>query len=356
MSIKQQNQIEEAIALISSGAESLVSCAHRYGRDWAKIRGQVQVNLLLQEVASRHKTTARATFNQEAIRTRLQNQIQQVNMENLLEVTALSQPPAADSGNPPVAKPKNNYFRNFFGSASFKYKFATAMVAVLFFLSLSTWAVEASGPGDLLYGPKLELEKSGELFSFSPENKAEAHLNYAQSRLDEIQQEVQQGRGKNLDQTVSSYEAAIKDAVAGSSPQRQELIKEKLQKHLAALENLKQSHPNIRQPQLENLIMRLHYLLDRLNGVSNPRLPPPQIPPPASQTAPTHTALPGNTPAPSPGKPHNETGKTTPPRTANPGGTTPPAKTPTTRPEPVRVPRLVDLNTEQTPHTEQTGK
>ncbi len=343
MNIKQQNQIEEAVALISSGIESLDSCARRYGQDWAKIRGHIQVNLLLQGIASSHKSFVNSSFNQEAVRVRLQSQIQQVNIDKLIEVSALSRPPAADSGTPARAEPKTNFFKTFFGSTSFKYKFATAMMAVVLFLSLTTWAVEASGPGDLLYGPKLNLERTGELFSFSPESKTETRLNYAQNRFDEIQQVVQQGRGGNLDQTVSSYEAALKDAIAGADPQKQELIKEKLQRQLAALENLKKGHPNNRQPQVDNLITRLRYLQNRLSETSGSRLPP-------VQTAPVRPS-----PPPSQVKPGNEAGKTAPAHTTNPGGTTSTAKTPPPRQEPGRVPRL-DLNPEQNPTVESPRK
>jgi hypothetical protein len=205
------------------------------------------------------------------------------------------------------------------------------------FISLVSLAgvANASEPGDPLYGTKLWLDRAGQVFAFSNQDKVTAILNYAGHRSEEIQWLIDHNQFDYIPSVVWDYQQALNTAIARgnnslTTAQYDLLIAQ--QTRFQQLTGQLEQKPNLQATNVTQAHQELGKLVIQLEAVRNPAqtrpVPaanPTLIPGPTANTtgnptttAPLETASPAIT---------GPAGTTTPAITG-PAGTTTPAFTP----------------------------
>ncbi len=255
-SVSLSVQIEDAISLICEGRESLESCALRFGERWPSMRNRVEVALLLQEIGQQHKDRAIESFDKDSIRVNFRRQL------------ALQNSPT----------PARNRLTSLIWPHRWLGRVVVSLLVLGLFSSLFVAAVEASAPGDWLYGAKVNLvDQTGNWLAFSAEDKAAAQLSYADRRLTEIQQSVNQDRYDGLDQALASYDAAVNQAATVSNPVQAEPLTKKLQQDqqiLTRLQNGSKLPPAARR-KLSTVQARIQERLQASKRLTGSPTPPP---------------------------------------------------------------------------------
>jgi hypothetical protein len=239
------------------------------------MQGQVQVGLLLYQLSANHKRGALQNFDKEAVRAKLHNNLKQSITQSLQNDKATLTPPAAYLPNRRTVAPPSGAF-SWFGLHQMTMR--VAVLALLFVMvgAIFAWAIQASAPGDWLYGAKVSLEQAGSSFGRSPENKAAALFNYASHRLEEIEQAVEQHRFDSIDLAVLTYNGAIDEAIAASKNASTDWLRQQLVPQQNRLLVLQQATnlPAKTLNQITDLINHNQAILQKLLAAATPTAPP----------------------------------------------------------------------------------
>jgi hypothetical protein len=108
----------------------------------------------------------------------------------------------------------NNIF-TFFNPKTFQLAGSIALVLVLLFSSSVglAFAAKNSIPGDLLYPPKLSIEKAALFFSTSETQDTDLHIEYTNRRMDEMEAVIQTNRLGYLPESVERYQQQVEFAI-----------------------------------------------------------------------------------------------------------------------------------------------
>jgi hypothetical protein len=89
------------------------------------------------------------------------------------------------------------------------------ILAVFLFagISITTVAAQASIPGDALYPVKTTIEQTRLNLSRDAGNRAQMHMGFAEQRLGEISQLIQEGRYREIGPAVLAFEENINNAI-----------------------------------------------------------------------------------------------------------------------------------------------
>lgn len=104
---------------------------------------------------------------------------------------------------------------SFFNPRTYQLIGSIALVLVLLFSSTVGLAFAAKGsiPGDLLYPPKLSIEKTALFFSISESHDTDLHIEYTNRRMDEMEAVIQTNRLGYLPDSVERYEQQVELAI-----------------------------------------------------------------------------------------------------------------------------------------------
>lgn len=207
-------QTEAVLQAWSAGVASQ-ELASRYGANWPEIENQAKLSRTAQQAGTEFRQAVPA-FDKAAMWARISSQ---------LPAAQISATPSADSANPVAETPKLRVLppisTNNSKSPSRKNIWlnrvswpARIAAAILIFFVLSAGfatAAQAASPGDFLYGAKVALDRSSEVFAFTPDAKAQAALNFCQHRLQEMQDLVREGRYDLLPDVTSDYLSGLQD-------------------------------------------------------------------------------------------------------------------------------------------------
>ncbi len=224
----------------------------------------------------------------------------------------------------PVVPPKRSWWQKLagFGARSAGVRLAQGIVAVLLLAVVVLGggvavarAAYNSLPGEPLYPVKQVLEEGKVMLAFSPERKAELHLEIAQERLRELQLIAQRGDETEVAKIAADLEAHLQEARAlsgelssGSAPQAERLriLAEKTQ-------TLTERTMAVAPPNAKEHLQRAYQLAAEIAGTgpqyaqatakpTEPAIPSltPSSVPPTPTAASTATLLPTLTFTPSP--------------------------------------------------------
>ncbi len=230
----------------------------------------------------------------------------------------------------PTAQPKRSWwqkFANAFGARSAGMRLAQGVVAVLLLAVvvlgggvMVARAAYNSLPGEPLYPVKQALENGEILLAFSPERKAELHLEIAQERLAELQSVARRGNKALAAKVAADLEAHVREADSISS--KITLRSNERAEHLRALaqktKGMTESAMAYAPPNAKKHLRRAYRLAAKIAGAASqhhqttkptptpsPALPAPaagatEIPSPIRTSAPrpTQTLYPSRTPHP----------------------------------------------------------
>jgi hypothetical protein len=245
-----------------------------------------------------------------------------------------------------AASPRVSWWSRLFGTPQLAFRLAIALILLAFLFSLTSGIALASQsalPGDVLYGVKTGLEKAAVAISPDPERQVELHIEYAQRRLNEIQELSLEGRYDEIPIAVEILEQQVDQAitklerVAQSNPGSAKVLASSLQDTLenqtALMRVLAEAAPASAVPDIERAISISVSALAQTEEIIDQVSSPPPGPTASPVVIPSMTPVPSETPTP-PASP------TLPPSpvasgTVTPTGTpTPTIVAPTSSPEP----------------------
>jgi hypothetical protein len=304
--------VEEAIALIERGEMTPEEGAARYGEDWPALRPAVELALQIEQAANPPIVSRRAftpldkAAGWQALKAQLEVPAP-VARPVLSRNGATARPPAVPvaartSSRAATAHPVwywleaiADFFGTKVGRAAFGTMLGLALVVALFL------EVNASLPGDPFYRAKLGWDHLGELTSFDPNDRAQAALNYADHRLNELEKLAYVGKPDQILEAQGQYLLGL-DASLQYSNQKN------FSSYSSLYNRLNSQKDRVSQLQQNEYIFgprsQLNILSDHLNsGVYSlaPKVPgavPPPTTPAATSSAPG-TPSPGTAAAPS---------------------------------------------------------
>lgn len=208
--------VEEAITLIERGEITPDEGALRYGEEWPAIRPAVELALQIRQASNPPIVSQRAftPLNKAAGWQALKAQLEvspQVSKPVLSKngTTSRVQTPrvsARSSSRAPTAHPVWYWLEaiaDFFGTKVGRAAFGTMLgLALVVALILE---VNASLPGDPFYRAKLGWDHLGELTSFDPNDRAQAALNYADHRLNDLEKLAYVGKPDQILEAQGQY-------------------------------------------------------------------------------------------------------------------------------------------------------
>jgi hypothetical protein len=198
---------------------------------------------------------------------------------------------------------------------SWRPAYALASLALAFTLIATSFGVvhaaSDSLPGDPLYGVKLGTEQIRLALSTSEVGDLELLAAFAQTRLQEAEELIDQGRDQDLDRALEGYSHTVDRMTELVGEDRPEgghgtyaRVQEQLQRHIEALERARARAPEQAQPALMRAIERSRHSERVLEGRRSGRDPNEVAPGQSEEPQPGPGGPPGQDPErPTPGPP-----------------------------------------------------
>ena len=206
MSNTTADLVEEALGLIEGGDLTLESGSVRYGAQWPSLRPVVETALHVQQAAQPPLVSARpfVALDKRAGWAALQSQLRTtapLAAPSSVKIVQVAPPrpvpavPARAAWGVTLSRLSGPRVQRFG---------AMALLTLFLFLGLA-FAVNDAEPGDWFYRAKLGLDHVGELTSFSLNDRAQAALNYADRRLNELEKLAGAGRAEQVTEAQGQY-------------------------------------------------------------------------------------------------------------------------------------------------------